>query len=67
MWRAAAGRLAIGGALIGVLGGIAGLGLSNFVDSGAFQFYSRPQMAEAVAMADLIAEAPERPRARFDR
>lgn len=46
MSRALIARLAIGGVAICAGGGVTGLGLANFVESGSFHFYKQPRMAE---------------------
>ena len=45
MRRAATICLALAGA-VGAAGSLGGLGLANFVQSGAFEFYKRPTMAQ---------------------
>lgn len=46
MWRALIIRAALGGAAICAAGGMAGVGLANYVASGSFDFYKSPPGAE---------------------
>jgi hypothetical protein len=41
MWRALILRLALGAAAVSAMGGLAGLGLANYVESGSFHFYKQ--------------------------
>lgn len=46
MLRMLIARLVIGGAAVCAGGGVAGIGLANYVESGSFHFYKQPRMAE---------------------
>lgn len=51
MLRTLLARLAIGAAVIGAGGSVAGVGLANYTESGDFHFYKQPRMGAWPAVA----------------
>ena len=61
MLRMLIAKIALGGAAICAGGGVAGIGLANYVESGSFHFYKQPRIAEwrapepSVPASDMLA------------
>ncbi len=64
--RAVIGKIAVGLMAVSVCGGMAGMGLANYTESGSFHFYKQARMPEwrpepeyvaAVQTSDLAASA----------
>lgn len=79
MLRTLIARIAIGGVAICTFGGIAGIGLANYAESGTFHFYKQPRMSDwpeqtaaratpdALALADIAGDPRNVPFAHGER